>query len=122
MKDVATYIEQDKKRQTQDKVERAQLPNKRGFRQRPPERETTLLQEVFAEAEYEWSHNEFLLGEDDIDEHTKNARPSTKEKHQFGMARKKRDRGGEKGDIRRSLPRRKPDNWKGPWPPASDNQ
>jgi hypothetical protein len=36
-------------------------------------------------------------------EHTKNARPSTKGKHEQGKARKKRDkRGGEKGDDRRA--------------------
>jgi len=35
-------------------------------------------------------------------EHTKRARPSTKEKHEKGRAREKRDRpGGEKGDERR---------------------
>lgn len=34
-------------------------------------------------------------------EHTKNARPSTKNKHQEGQRRKNIDKGGEKGDIRR---------------------
>ena len=34
-------------------------------------------------------------------EHTKNARKSTKQKHEEGQARKKRDQGGEKGDARR---------------------
>jgi hypothetical protein len=34
-------------------------------------------------------------------EHTKNARPSTKGKHQKGKARQDRDAGGEKGDKRR---------------------
>ncbi len=34
-------------------------------------------------------------------EHTKNARPSTEEKHQKGQARKKKDKRGEKGDARR---------------------
>jgi hypothetical protein len=31
-------------------------------------------------------------------EHVKNARPSTEEKHEKGQARKRRDKGGEKGD------------------------
>ncbi len=34
-------------------------------------------------------------------EHKNNARPSTKNKHQEGQGRKKIDKGGEKGDIRR---------------------
>lgn len=34
-------------------------------------------------------------------EHTKNARPSTKNKHQEGQARKSQDKQGEKGDARR---------------------
>jgi RHS repeat-associated protein len=39
-------------------------------------------------------------------EHTKNARPSTEEKHQKGKARKQRDKkGGEKGDARRPYSR-----------------
>jgi hypothetical protein len=35
-------------------------------------------------------------------EHRKNARPSTREKHQKGRRRKKKDAGGEKGDARRT--------------------
>ncbi|MDO4563618.1 MAG: peptidoglycan-binding domain-containing protein [Clostridia bacterium] len=35
-------------------------------------------------------------------EHTKNARPSSKNKHEQGQSRKKRDNGGEKGDARRN--------------------
>ena len=35
-------------------------------------------------------------------EHTKNARNSTKQTHENGQARKKRDHGGEKGDARRT--------------------
>ena len=50
-------------------------------------------------------------------EHTKNARPSTKGKHQKGEARKAKDRGGEKGDKKRAPPRKRPPNHKGPWPP-----
>lgn len=50
-------------------------------------------------------------------EHTKNARPSTLEDHKSGKARKKRDRGGEEGDRRRGPNRKRPGNWKGPWPP-----
>ena len=37
-------------------------------------------------------------------EHTKNKRQSTKGKHEKGQARKGRDKGGEKGDIRRKNP------------------
>ena len=35
-------------------------------------------------------------------EHIKNARPSTKGKHEKGKARKRKDAGGEKGDRRRT--------------------
>lgn len=49
--------------------------------------------------------------------HTKGARPSTKEKHQRGDATRKRNRGGEKGDENRDLPRIRPSGYKGPWPP-----
>jgi hypothetical protein len=52
------------------------------------------------------------------EEHTKNARPSTEEKHQAGQARKTRDYGGEKADQGRRPPRQKPPGWKGPWPPT----
>lgn len=34
-------------------------------------------------------------------EHQKNRRPSVREKHENGKARKERDSGGEKGDVRR---------------------
>lgn len=51
------------------------------------------------------------------EEHTKNARPSTQEKHQKGRARNQQDYGGEKGDSRRDGPRKKPPGTKGPWPP-----
>ena len=50
-------------------------------------------------------------------EHTKNARPSTQNKHQEGKARKQRDRDGEKADEQRRPPRKRPPNHKGPWPP-----
>ncbi len=50
-------------------------------------------------------------------EHKSGARKSTKGRHQSGTARKRRDRGGEKGDERRRPPRKRPDDWKGPWPP-----
>jgi RHS repeat-associated protein len=49
--------------------------------------------------------------------HKDNARESTREKHEEGEARKRKDRGGEKGDARRRPPRKRPDGWKGPWPP-----
>lgn len=41
------------------------------------------------------------------EEHIKGIRPSTREKHQKGQRRKKKDRkGGEKGDKRRPYKRR----------------
>jgi len=52
-------------------------------------------------------------------EHTTGARPSTKGKHEKGRARKGRDRGGEKGDANRRVPRKRPPNWKGSWPPKN---
>jgi FlaA1/EpsC-like NDP-sugar epimerase len=57
------------------------------------------------------------LDEHEDAEHTKGARKSTKEKHQQGKARKARDRGGEKGDARRGVPRKAPNNYQGKWPP-----
>ena len=51
--------------------------------------------------------------------HRKNARPSTKGKHESGDARRAQDRGGERGDGRRRAPRKKPKGHKGPWPPKS---
>ncbi|TXH77730.1 MAG: RHS repeat-associated core domain-containing protein [Lysobacteraceae bacterium] len=50
-------------------------------------------------------------------EHKKNARRSTRGKHQAGQARKQRDQGGEKGDTSRRPPSRRPPGHKGPWPP-----
>jgi hypothetical protein len=50
MKDVATYIEQDKKRQTQDRVEAAQQPGKGNFKQKPNP-EISMIQEIFMESE-----------------------------------------------------------------------
>lgn len=51
-------------------------------------------------------------------EHTKNARPSTKGKHEKGKSRKKADKhGGEKGDDRRGPRGKRPPGYKGPWPP-----
>ncbi len=44
------------------------------------------------------------------EEHTRNARPSNRKKHQDGQARKKKDSGGEKGekgDKRRKRQKRK---------------
>jgi RHS repeat-associated protein len=51
-------------------------------------------------------------------EHRKNPRESNREKHEDGQTRKKRDQGGEKGDTSRRPPRRRPDQWRGPWPPS----
>lgn len=61
--------------------------------------------------------------DDNDKEHTKDARPSTKGKHEKGRARNKRDKGGEKGDQRRQangmFPRKPPGGKtpKGGWPP-----
>ena len=52
-------------------------------------------------------------------EHTKGARESTRAKHEKGQARKRRDRGNEKGDEFRRYPRKRPWRYKGPWPPKS---
>lgn len=51
-------------------------------------------------------------------EHKDGSRESTREKHEKGDARKKKDRGGEKGDQRRRDNLKRPKHWKGPWPPA----
>jgi RHS repeat-associated protein len=50
--------------------------------------------------------------------HTKGARQSTKAKHEKGNARRAMDRGGEKADPGRRPPRKRPNGWKGPWPPG----
>jgi RHS repeat-associated protein len=50
-------------------------------------------------------------------EHTSGARPSTKAKHEKGKARKQRDNRGEKGDARRDPRGKRPDGFKGKWPP-----
>jgi hypothetical protein len=52
-------------------------------------------------------------------EHMKNARRSTKGKHQAGQKRKQVDYGGERGDTNRRPPRQKPNGWKGSWPPKN---
>lgn len=41
------------------------------------------------------------------EEHKKNARPSSRGKHEKGQARKQRDAGGEKGDQKRKKQQRK---------------
>lgn len=50
-------------------------------------------------------------------EHTKNARPSSKGKHEKGNSRRQQDAGGEKGDSNRRLPNKRPPGTKGPYPP-----
>lgn len=53
-------------------------------------------------------------------EHVKNARPSTKGKHEKGRARSKADKhGGERGDGRRNPYGKRPPGHKGPWPPKA---
>jgi hypothetical protein len=41
------------------------------------------------------------------EEHKKNARPSSRGKHEKGQSRKRKDAGGEKGDRRRKKQQRK---------------
>jgi len=41
------------------------------------------------------------------EEHQKNARPSSREKHEKGQSRKRKDAQGEKGDKRRKKQQRK---------------
>ena len=50
-------------------------------------------------------------------EHTSGARNSTKGKHETGQARKQQDREGAQGQ--KNPPRKRPDGWKGPWPPKN---
>jgi hypothetical protein len=58
-----------------------------------------------------WLHNQFAS------DHEKNARPSTKGKHQKGEARKIQGRQGSKGE--KLPPRKRPPDWQGPWPPSN---
>lgn len=53
-------------------------------------------------------------------EHRSGRRPSAREKHERGLTRKGRDAGGEKADDRRFPPSKRPDGFKGPWPPKED--
>jgi hypothetical protein len=63
-----------------------------------------------------------LLNPNTYNEHTKNKRPSARPKHEEGQSRKKRDRGGEKGDKNRRWPRNPPPNWPGgPYPPTKNS-
>ena len=52
-------------------------------------------------------------------EHKKNQNEANRKKHEQGQARKKRDKGGEKGDDRREPYGPRPKGWKGPWPPVN---
>ena len=54
-------------------------------------------------------------------EHTKDARPSTEEKHEKGQARQQQDGSpnGEKGDERRFAHRKRPPGKTGKWPPSN---
>jgi len=47
---------------------------------------------------------------------------STRTKHQVGVAQRAKSRGGEKGDDARAYPRRRPQGWKGTWPPTGDSE
>ena len=50
-------------------------------------------------------------------DHRKNKRKSNKPRHERGNERRRRDQGGEDGDVRRRAPRRRPPGHKGPYPP-----
>ena len=114
LKHIATYVEQDKTRRRQNAIESAQSGRKYKIIQQP-NHEASLMQEILMETEDELNNQEYFVGE--YEEHTKGARPSTKGKHEKGQTRKIIDRGGEKGDERRDVPRKRPSKWKGPWPP-----
>ena len=51
--------------------------------------------------------------------HDTGARESTRGKHEDGDARRRRDRSGEDADENRDWPRKRPNGWKGPWPPKN---
>lgn len=53
-------------------------------------------------------------------EHTKNARPSSKGRHEKGNSRRKQDAGNEKGDSSRRPSNKRPPNHRGPWPPKPE--
>ena len=55
--------------------------------------------------------------DDDESGHRTGARESTREKHEAGDARRKQDKGGEKGDSSRNPYGKRPSGWSGPWPP-----
>jgi hypothetical protein len=51
--------------------------------------------------------------------HHTNQRESNRTKHDEGQARRRRDRGGERGDVRRREPRRRPPGHRGAWAPQN---
>ena len=59
----------------------------------------------FVQGCYDAIDRMFSKADDDDKEHKKNKRPSTKDKHEKGRSRTKRDKGGEKGDDRRPYQR-----------------
>ena len=56
-------------------------------------------------------------GDDELGGHREGARESTRERHEQGDARRRRDQGGERADKNRPLPRQRPSGHRGPWPP-----
>lgn len=63
IKNIATYTEQSKKRKREEDIEKAQSATKDKGLQKPPDGETTILQEIFMEADEEmpkgrWSCND----------------------------------------------------------------
>lgn len=54
---------------------------------------------------------------DEFAPHRTNQRESNRARHQKGAGRRRIDRGGERGDERRQVPRRRPSGYRGTWPP-----
>jgi hypothetical protein len=57
---------------------------------------------------------------DGFNPHHSNQRESNRTKHEQGQSRRNRDRGGERGDVRRQVPRRRPPGYRGKWPPQDN--
>lgn len=57
---------------------------------------------------------------DSFKSHRTHQRESNRPRHEQGQRRRRMDRGGEQGDDRRQLPRRRPPGHRGPWPPREN--
>jgi len=58
---------------------------------------------------------------DEFNPHRTNQRESNRTQHEQGQRRRGMDRGGERGDDRRQVPRRRPSGHRGPWPPRKNS-